>query len=344
MPGNQPTARFQGHLAAVARPADPVPDWLGSAPVPHGIILAPDENIPWMARSVFNPAAIVKDGKVYLLIRAEDATGAGKWFGTSRIGLAESEDGIHFTVHPEPVMGPTEPYEALGGTEDPRIIEITDPALAKSLGGQYAMTYTAFRYEEGKDGMASLALAVSDDLKRWTKKGLMLPDVKTERNPKGWSKSGAVVPQKVNGEHLMYFGDTNIYLARSPDMLKWTVDPEPVLRPRPGYWDGIMVEPGPAPWVDEGGDIHMLYNGDAPPNGYGAGEVVFSGKSPTQVLRRSNTPMVAVSKDIGRDGQVGNVIFLEGLAHHQNKSFFYYGAADDKIAVSVADAPRRGPS
>ena len=53
--------------------------------------------VHWEALHTFNPAAIVRHGKVYVLYRAEDNSGAMEIGGhTSRLGLAESEDGIHF--------------------------------------------------------------------------------------------------------------------------------------------------------------------------------------------------------------------------------------------------------
>ena len=56
----------------------------------------------WNERNVLNPAAVVKDGKVYLLFRSQDNN------MTSRIGLAISDDGVHFTKQPEPVFYPLE--------------------------------------------------------------------------------------------------------------------------------------------------------------------------------------------------------------------------------------------
>ena len=58
------------------------------------------EKIFWEQKDVFNPAIIVKDGKLFMLYRAQDKK------GTSRIGLAESVDGIHFARHSEPVLFP----------------------------------------------------------------------------------------------------------------------------------------------------------------------------------------------------------------------------------------------
>jgi hypothetical protein len=48
------------------------------------------KEIAWENKDVFNPAAVVRDDKVYLIYRAEDTIGVYK--GTSRLGLAESDD------------------------------------------------------------------------------------------------------------------------------------------------------------------------------------------------------------------------------------------------------------
>ena len=51
------------------------------------------EKVAWEEKDVFNPAAVVRNGKVYLLYSAQDVI--GKPAGTSRIGLAYSNDGLH---------------------------------------------------------------------------------------------------------------------------------------------------------------------------------------------------------------------------------------------------------
>ena len=58
----------------------------------------------WEEKDVFNPAAVVRNDTVFLLFRAEDSI--GKFAGTSRIGIAWSTDGLHFTKHPAPVLYP----------------------------------------------------------------------------------------------------------------------------------------------------------------------------------------------------------------------------------------------
>ena len=46
----------------------------------------------------FNPAVVKKDGKVVMLYRAQDRK------GTSSLGYATSDDGIHFLRRSEPVL------------------------------------------------------------------------------------------------------------------------------------------------------------------------------------------------------------------------------------------------
>src|ERR1700712_2441182 len=58
--------------------------------------------VAWAAKDAFNPGAVVHDGRVCLLVRAEDDV--GRYAGVSRIGLATSSDGRTFTLEPEPVI------------------------------------------------------------------------------------------------------------------------------------------------------------------------------------------------------------------------------------------------
>jgi len=84
----------------------------------------------WEEQNVYNPAAVVRDGKVYLLYRADDRNPELKWGRTCRIGLAWSEDGTNFTRHPAPVLYPDndawKPYEWEGGCEDLHLVEGED--------------------------------------------------------------------------------------------------------------------------------------------------------------------------------------------------------------------------
>ena len=85
------------------------------APNPASVFGDPMRKSPvhWEALHTFNPAAVVRDGVVDVLYRAEDDTGPMLiGMHTSRLGLAESADGIHFTRRPAPVFYPADDSQA----------------------------------------------------------------------------------------------------------------------------------------------------------------------------------------------------------------------------------------
>jgi len=264
------------------------------------------------AKAVFNPAAIVKNDTIFLLYRAEDWKGVRQWKGTSSIGMAFSIDGVNFTRYDNPVITPEFDYETPGGCEDPRIVRIEDT---------YYLTYTAYN---GKS--ARLAMATSQDLIHWDKKGLIIPWE--------WSKAGAILPVKINNHYIMYFGDNNIHIAYSDDLIKWKVADEPVLYPREGYFDDRIVEPGPPPILTEQG-ILLIYNGSNKQIHYEVGWALYSKDDPTQLIDRSEKPFLSLSEDIEKYGQVPNVIFTEGLVYFKDIWYLYYGASDTYIGVAI---------
>lgn len=298
--------------------------------------------VQWDEKDVFNPAAVVRDGKIFMIFRAEDAI--GKHAGTSRIGIAISDDGLHFKKMEMPVLYPDHDslkiYEWEGGLEDPRIVESEDST--------YILTYTAY------DGaIARLCLATSKDLLNWTKHGTVLQG----KHKDTWSKSGAIVARqegprivahKINGKYWMYFGDTDLFMATSDDLIRWQPVEEngklkPVLQPRKGYFDSRLVESGPYALLTEAG-IVLIYNsmnhdedGDPaiPKGAYCAGQALFDKNNPLRLIDRLEENFMMPDKPYEITGQINQVCFLEGLVPFNGHWFLYYGTADSKIAVAV---------
>ena len=276
----------------------------------------------WESAGTFNPAVMLRGGKIVMLYRAQDQ------HGTSRLGYAESEDGIHFTRRDEPVLSPTTEYEKDGGVEDPRLVQ---------FGDTYYLTYTGYNKKD-----ALLCLATSKDLIHWERKGVIIPANKGNWNVK-WTKSGAIVPEKINGKYWMYFLGTSADekdqagLASSPDLIHWTEASErPVLPVRPGMFDSRVAEPGPAPILTDKG-IVLVYNGADDKLIYRTGVAVFDLHDPRKLLWRSDAPVFAPEKDWEKVGQVPNVVFVEGMVKRGDRYLFYYGGADKY--VGVAEAP-----
>ena len=374
-----------GHLSFGAEGgATGVPDWgLGpfTRPADAQPVITPDPasvfNCPmrkgpvhWEATHTFNPAAIVKDGKVYVLYRAEDDIGKGIGGFTSRLGLAVSEDGIHFKKMPEPVLFPAEDdqkeNEWEGGCEDPRIVETED--------GTYVMFYTQYQHMEGpKRRAVFLGVATSKDLIHWTKLGAVV------KGFPGFPKKSAslvckvvgdrLIAAKINGRYWLYYGEGSIRLASSEDLLKWEAAPgtpldqldeksvrlrglDPknsapniLLAPREGKFDAGFPEGGPPALLTEKG-IVFLYNGK---NGialdgigvgakaYSGGQSLFSATDPARLLDRTDMPFIKPELPWEKSGQYADgTTFIEGLVLFKNQWFLYYGCADTFVGVAIA--------
>jgi predicted GH43/DUF377 family glycosyl hydrolase len=270
---------------------------------------------------VFNPA-VVKDGDRYVMLyRAQDA---GK---TSRLLRATSGDGIHFVRDADPALVPEADYERQGGVEDPRLVKI---------GATWYLTYTAY---DGKD--AQLALATSADLRRWERRGVIMPANRGGWNVH-WTKSGAILDERVGGKYWMYYmadapgAYDQTGVAWSEDLLHWTEAlAAPILPRRPGRFDSRVVEPGPPPVLTPEG-ILLVYNGADDRLVYRTGWALFDGKDPTRVLARSDTPIFVPERHWELVGQVPNVVFVEGLVREGPRWLFYYGAADTRVGVAEA--------
>jgi len=310
----------------------------------------------WQALHTFNPAAVVRNGKVYVLYRAEDDSGAMAIGGhVSRLGLAVSDDGIHFKQMAEPVLYPAkdgqEERENPGGVEDPRIVEAPD--------GSYVLTYTQW---SRKLDRYSVGIATSTDLVHWQKHGPAFQGSLDGRYDTYKYKSAAVVTEikggrliaaKVNGKYWMFWGDLGIRPATSTDLVHWTpVEsapnmPKVVLEPRAGKPDSDFPEAGPPPVLTKQG-IVMLYNaknkdgeGRDPAlkaGSYSVLQAVLSVSDPEKVVSRTDVPVFKPEMPFEQSGQyAAGTTFGEGLVLFHGKWWLYYGCADSFVGVATAE-------
>jgi predicted GH43/DUF377 family glycosyl hydrolase len=329
------------------------------------------KQVAWEKLHTFNPAAIVRDGKVCVLYRAEDDSGEmGIGEHTSRIGLAESDDGVHFTRLPAPVFYPANDdqrsREVEGGTEDPRIVESED--------GVYVMTYTQW---SRLTHTYRTAVATSRDLHTWVKHGPIFASVANGKYDHFAYKSSGIVTRlegdrvlaaKIDGHYWMYWGEIEIRLATSPDLIHWTPvessdgQPVVVMRARAGKFDSAFPEVGPPPLLTKRG-IVVIYNaknaeddktghgktaGDPnlTPGTYTVGEALFDANNPVRLLARTDEPVFGPKFPWEKSGQYKTgTTFAEGLAWFKGRWMLYYGAADSFVggaaATSVRDAGTR---
>ncbi len=327
--------------------------------------------VAWAAKDVFNAAAVVHEGRVCLLVRAEDQV--GRYAGVSRIGLATSADGVTFTLEPEPVLYPDEDrwqaWEWPGGLEDPRVVESPD--------GGFVCTYTAF---DGKAGC--LFVATSPDLRTWTKHGPAFAGGAYARDA---TKAGAILTElrddrlvaaKVDGRYWMYWGEGSIYAATSDDLIRWTPvetdaapdkyltwDPAqrgpmgnwsldrvtgvkalcPLAGPRRYGFDSLLVEAGPPAVLTPAGAV-LIYNGanhlvagdeTLPPFAYQPAIMRFDRQDPLILMARADRPLISIQAEEAA-GQVGNVVFAQGLVAFEGRWLLFVGLADSRLGVASA--------
>jgi beta-1,2-mannosidase len=302
-----------------------------------------DSIVAWEEYATFNPAAVVRDGKILLLYRAEDASGQQQIGGhTSRLGLAESTDGLHFTRRATPVLYPDTDAQRRnewpGGVEDPRIVEADD--------SRYVLTYTQWNRD-----VPRLAVATSRDLISWTKHGPAFARAAGGKYLRTESKSGAILSRiagdrliatRVNGKFWMYFGVPDLRIATSENLLDWTPVEDSsgqavkVLSARPGYFDSWLVEAGPPALLTPAG-ILVLYNaGSLPSRTYSAGQALFDARDPTRLIARSDSAFIKPTERYERTGQyTSGTTFVEGLVPFKGRWFLYYGTADSRVGVAV---------
>ncbi len=339
-------------IGPFSRPADARPI---IRPNPASVFDCPlrGSTVNWEKLHTFNPAAVAKDGRIYLLYRAEDDSGAMQIGGhTSRIGLATSEDGVAFTRQPKPVLFPAadaqQTFEWTGGCEDPRLAERED--------GLFVMTYTQYN---GR-GKVRLGLASSKDLVTWTKHGSAFAGTREQDLP---MKSAAIVHEitnghlvaaRINGKYWMYFGENAVHAATSDDLISWKPVENAqgglreVMRTRPGHFDSALTEVGPQA-VRTSRGIIVFYNeknkdpqkdGDPElPNAvYTCGQALFSIEDPTKLITRLDKPYFKPELPWEKSGQyAAGTTFSEGLALFKGKWMLYYGCADTFVGVATAD-------
>jgi beta-1,2-mannobiose phosphorylase / 1,2-beta-oligomannan phosphorylase len=308
-----------------------------------GILMEPDPDDPREAGGVLNPAAARdRDGELYLFPRLA-ADGNFSRIGRARVVFA---NGVPVAVERLGIaLEPQEPWEARG-VEDPRITYMGELGL-------YVMAYTAF----GPAG-PRIALAISSDLERWERKGLVRFGSELDSVD---NKDAAFFPEAVPGPNrrrAFAFLHRPVNEERPGIWLSFAEDPEflgelsahrRIARPEQP-WEALKLGAGPPPLRVDGGWL-LLYHGVAgklvagldlqPKVRYCAGAMLLD---PTEVWRvrdRTAKPLLKPELDAEREGIVPNVVFPTALdARGDGTADVYYGMADSRIGVARLEPSR----
>jgi len=306
-------------------------------PTPDSVFTCPirGTDVRWEEQNTYNPAAVVRGGKVYLLYRADDRSPDLPWGRTCRIGLAHSDDGVHFTRHERPVLYPDnddwKQYEWEGGCEDLHIVEGED--------GVYVMNYTTWR-ATGNGRKDTMSIATSRDLVNWIKHG---PAFRKHAPDKVMgSRTGVVVSRregdrliaaKLDGKYWMYYTHP-CGIAWSENLTDWVPTGKAV-------WPGGGREAGAIALLRDEGILLMTQGGHHRLGAWTLRQALIDPNDRKTVLKEQKEPFLYPEYEWEKKGFVGNTTVANGLVPFQGKWMLYYGAADRVIGLATCgDEPR----
>ncbi|MBI5666545.1 MAG: glycoside hydrolase family 130 protein [Chloroflexi bacterium] len=233
----------------------------------------------------------------------------------SHLRLARSRDGVQFMIGDTPWLLPTTPEEAFG-VEDARIT---------AMDGVYYVNYTAV----SQYGIAT-ALVATRDFVNIERLGIIFPPA---------NRDVTLFPQKVRGQYVSYhrpmpgmFGRYNIWLATSPDLVRWG-DHRRVLEASATGWESGRVGGGAPPILTAQGWLSIYHAADRSDR-YALGAFLTPVDEPARVIARSRTPILAPEAPYETRGFFPNVVFTCGAVVQGDTLRLYYGAADETIALA----------
>ena len=306
-------------------------------------IVAPVPGHGWESRQTFNAAAVEIEGRVHMLYRAV----GDDW--VSRIGYAASRDGFTIAERlPSPIYAcerivseeslplphGTPNFSSGGyhvGCEDPR---------ATVIGDTVYMIFVAF------DGYSIPRLALTsikrDDFlaRRWHWR-----PARVISRPGVIDKSGALLPEKINGKYVVFhriFPNILIDFVDSLDFSRGEyLEGRHAICIRRDKWDSRKVGVGPPPVKTSKGWLLIYYAVDERDDKrYKIGAMLLDLDDPTKVLHRSSAPILEPSAGYENNGHKAGVAYPCGAAVLGGRLFVYYGGADSVVCVATASLSR----
>lgn len=307
---------------------------------PHNPILSPLNHNLWESEAAFNAAAIYEEGKVHLIYRAVGNA------GVSMLGYATSTDGLTIdTRSRHPIYIPREPFEGAqqtscaypntyasgpgsGGCEDPRIAKVD---------GRYYLTYVAFNGWFPRLALSSIS---EEDFKNqswnWSR-----PVVISQ--PSVVDKSGAILPEKINGKYVIFhrvFPNILIDFVDSLDDFDGKTNflkGEYAIGPRKYHWDSRKVGVGATPIKTDDGWL-VIYNAvdDRDDSRYKIGAMLLDLQDPTQVIARSENPILEPTEQYENGGLKYGIVYPCGAVSLNDQLIVYYGGSDQVLCAATA--------
>ena len=289
-------------------------------------IITPIPEHEWEAKATFNPTAIYLDNKIHIIYRAmaED--------NTSTMGYAVSKDGYTISERlPRPIYVPRIKEEKKttddghSGCEDGRITRVGDKLY---------ICYTAFN-GNGPTRIAMSSITINDFLNRnwnWSKPKLISP-------PGIDDKNSCIIPNMKDGKYGIFH---RIYPCIWIDFVddlefkekRW-IKGSAWFKPRTDKWDSRKLGIAAAPIKTDAGWLLLYHAITQADRHYRVGAMLLKSDDPTQVIARSNEPILEPRLRYELSGDVNNVVYPCGAVDVEGTLYVYYGGADRVTGVAA---------
>lgn len=291
-------------------------------------------DVPYSSALVFNAGVTKFNGKYVMLFRNDYGDYDARKLSGTNIGLAFSDDGVHWDVQPEPCFA----------LRDNEILRAYDPRLTV-IDGRCYLCFACDTWHGIRGG-----IAVTDDLSHFDILSLSAPD----------NRNMVLFPEKQNGLFLrldrpmpVYSrgGDRfDLWLSKSPDLRYWG-DSELVTAVERVPFANDKIGPGAPPIRTSKGWLTLFHavirDNDRGKHGwegcwqkmYYAGIALLDLEDPSKVIGMSRRPLIVPDQPYETDeGFRTHVIFPGGLIDEGDGSVkIYYGAADTVECLAIAD-------
>ena len=297
------------------------------------------EDVPYESNLTFN-AGITRDKNGYVMLFRNDygctqpEWEAGKRFKGTNIGLARSEDGIHWKVFEKPVFElKSDEFER---AYDPRITY---------LDGRYYVCFAA----DTKHGVCG-GICVTDDFEHYEILSMSTPD----------NRNMVLFPEKIGGKYVrlerpmpVYSREKreqfDIWMSDSPDLRYWG-NSRVVLGTEDVPYCDSKIGPGAPPLKTEKGWLTIFHAVDIDDsrgkNGweetwkkrYVIGIMLLDLNDPSKIIGMSKKPLMTPEDEARRTGGFrDNALFPCGMIGDGNGNVrIYYSVGDAVVCMATA--------
>ncbi len=293
--------------------------------------------VPYPTALVFNAGVTKFNGKYVMVFRNDYGSLSEQTIephSTTDLGIAYSEDGVHWEVGPKPIFK----------LHDEETVRAYDPRLTV-IDGRCYMCFAVDTLHGIRGG-----IAVTDDFEHFEILSLSSPDL----------RNMVLFPEKVGGKYVRLERPFTVYsrggldrfdtwISDSPDMKYWG-NSDLLLAVEQVPFANDKIGPAAPPVKTKEGwlttfhavdlDLNRGKNGWEPTwkKRYTAGIMLLDLNNPKKIIGMYNEPLLAPEASYETDGGFrNNVIFPGGMILEDSGEVkIYYGSADTVVCLATA--------